>query len=116
MNRVTPRVSINKNLYDLIGRTLNSNCFPTMKGRMIFIKEDRCYFEMLENENFADVTFVVGDTKVKAHKCILASRSNFFEKTVPASVTLMLLASGVNKLLAIADAQESPDKTWFGVV
>jgi len=34
---------------------------------------------MLENENFADVTFVVGDTKVKAHKCILASRSNFFE-------------------------------------
>jgi hypothetical protein len=52
MNRVTPRVPINKNLYDLIGRTLNSNCFPTMKGRMIFIKEDRCYFEMLENENF----------------------------------------------------------------
>jgi hypothetical protein len=52
MNRVTPRVPINKNLYDLIGRTLNSNCFPTMKGRMIFIKEDRCYFEMLENKNF----------------------------------------------------------------
>jgi hypothetical protein len=36
----------------LIGRTLNSNCFPTMKGRMIFIKEDRCYFEMLENDKF----------------------------------------------------------------
>jgi hypothetical protein len=35
--------------------------------------------KMLANENFADVTFVVGDTKVKAHKCILASRSNFFE-------------------------------------
>ena len=35
--------------------------------------------KMLENEHFADVTFVVGDTKVKAHKCILASRSNFFE-------------------------------------
>jgi hypothetical protein len=52
MNRVTPRVPINKNLYDLIGRTLNSNCFPTMRGRMIFVKEDRCYFEMLENENF----------------------------------------------------------------
>lgn len=35
--------------------------------------------KMLENEHFADVTSVVGDTKVKAHKCILASRSNFFE-------------------------------------
>ena len=35
---------------------------------------------MLEQEHFADVTFVVGDTKVKAHKCVLASRSVFFEK------------------------------------
>jgi len=33
---------------------------------------------MLESEHFTDVIFVVGDTKVKAHKCILASRSNFF--------------------------------------
>ncbi len=34
---------------------------------------------MLESGKFADVTFVLGDTKIKAHKCILASRSNFFE-------------------------------------
>jgi hypothetical protein len=34
---------------------------------------------MLENGKFADVTFVLGDTKIKAHKCILASRSKFFE-------------------------------------
>ena len=34
---------------------------------------------MLESEKFADVIFVVGDTKVKAHKCILASRSSFFQ-------------------------------------
>jgi len=35
--------------------------------------------KMLDSGNFADVTFVLGETKVKAHKCILASRSNFFE-------------------------------------
>jgi len=34
---------------------------------------------MLESGKFADITFVLGDTKIKAHKCILASRSNFFE-------------------------------------
>ena len=34
--------------------------------------------EILQSENFADVTFVIGDAKVKAHKCILASRSSFF--------------------------------------
>lgn len=39
----------------------------------------RDLLRMLENENFADVTFILGETRVKAHKCILASRSNFFE-------------------------------------
>lgn len=33
---------------------------------------------MLENGLFSDVTIVLGDTKFKAHKCILASRCNFF--------------------------------------
>ena len=34
---------------------------------------------MLENGTFADVTFVLGESKIKAHKCILASRCSFFE-------------------------------------
>jgi hypothetical protein len=34
---------------------------------------------MLDSENFADVTFILGETKLKAHKCILAARSSFFE-------------------------------------
>lgn len=35
--------------------------------------------QMLETGTFADVTFVLGgDYKFKAHKCILASRCNFF--------------------------------------
>lgn len=33
---------------------------------------------MLDSGTFADVTFVLGDTKFKGHKCILASRCNFF--------------------------------------
>ena len=33
---------------------------------------------MLEAGTFTDVTFVLGDTKFKAHRCILASRSSFF--------------------------------------
>ena len=35
---------------------------------------------MLETGKFGDVTFAVGDKKIVAHKCILASRSVFFEK------------------------------------
>ena len=33
---------------------------------------------MLEQGVFSDVTIVLGDTKFKAHKCILASRCSFF--------------------------------------
>ena len=33
---------------------------------------------MLENGTFADVVFVLGDTRFKAHKCLLAARCSFF--------------------------------------
>jgi hypothetical protein len=33
---------------------------------------------MLENGTFADVTFVLGDVRFKAHKCLLAARCHFF--------------------------------------
>ena len=49
-NKITPRNPINKNLYDLIGRTLRSNCFPTFRGKLIWVKDEKCYFELLENE------------------------------------------------------------------
>ena len=34
---------------------------------------------MLENGEFSDVTFVVGESKIRGHRCVLASRSNFFK-------------------------------------
>lgn len=33
---------------------------------------------MLEGGTFSDVTIVVGESKYKAHKCILATRCSFF--------------------------------------
>jgi hypothetical protein len=52
MNRVSPRVKKHNNIHQLIGRVLSSNCFPTMRGKMIYIREDRCFFEMVENDQF----------------------------------------------------------------
>jgi len=34
---------------------------------------------LLESGAFSDVTFIINDTRIKGHKCILASRSNFFK-------------------------------------
>jgi len=60
MNRITPRVPIHKNTHQLIGRVLNNNCFPTMRGKMIYIQGDRCYFEMIENNQFPKYNYCAG--------------------------------------------------------
>lgn len=35
--------------------------------------------QLLERGEFADVTFIINETRIKGHKCILASRSSFFK-------------------------------------
>ena len=35
-----------------MGRILNSNCFPTLRGKLVWIKDERCYFEVVENEEY----------------------------------------------------------------
>ena len=47
--RYTPRVPINHKLKDKIGEVAISNCFPTFRGRLLYIREEKCYFEILEN-------------------------------------------------------------------
>lgn len=60
MNNVTPRVRIHKNINELIGGIANSNCFPTMRGKFIYIKDDRCYFEMVANDIYPKYNYCVG--------------------------------------------------------
>ena len=39
----------------------------------------RDLLSLLDTGEFSDVTFIINDTRIKGHKCILASRSNFFK-------------------------------------
>lgn len=34
---------------------------------------------LLDSGQFSDVTFVIGENKIRGHRCILACRSNFFK-------------------------------------
>lgn len=34
---------------------------------------------LLESSEFSDVTFIIGDSRIRGHRCILASRSSFFK-------------------------------------
>ena len=34
---------------DMIGKILTSNLFPTLKGKLIYIENEKCYFEIQKN-------------------------------------------------------------------
>jgi hypothetical protein len=60
MRQVTPRISQMKNTRNMIGRVLNSNCFPTLLGRLLYIQNDKCYFEIIENEEYIKYNHCAG--------------------------------------------------------
>ena len=52
MRLVTPRIQQIETAQHMIGRVLISNVFPTLKGRLLYVHDEKCYFEMLENEEY----------------------------------------------------------------
>ena len=52
MRQVTPRIQQMKNAKAMIGRVLNNNCFSTLRGRLLYIHDEKCYFEIIENLDF----------------------------------------------------------------
>lgn len=50
MRKSTPRTTLPYNIYEKIGCILTSNLFPTFKGMLLYVMNDRCYFEIIENE------------------------------------------------------------------
>jgi hypothetical protein len=45
---------------EAIGKVLNSNCFSTLKGRLIYIHDEKCYFELLENPEYPKYNHCAG--------------------------------------------------------
>ena len=60
MRQNTPReIQMNK-ASEKIGCVLNSNVFPTFLGRLIYIQNDKCYFEILENSEYTKYNMCAG--------------------------------------------------------
>ena len=52
MRPSTPRVPQMSKTSEKIGCVLNSNLFSTMLGRLMYIKDGKCYFEIVENSEY----------------------------------------------------------------
>jgi len=51
-SRITPREQQISKAHDVIGQVTTSNVFPTFRGKLLYIQDEKCYFEMLENPDY----------------------------------------------------------------
>ena len=52
MRQNTPREIQMSKASEKIGCVLNNNIFPTFLGRLLYIQNEKCYFEMIENSEY----------------------------------------------------------------
>ena len=60
MRKVTPRIQQMSKVSEAIGKVLYSNCFPTLKGKLLYVDKGKCYFEMIPNSNFTKYNSCAG--------------------------------------------------------
>jgi hypothetical protein len=51
-NRITPRYNQGHDMKKMVGHTLRCNMFPTLRGRLLYTYKERCYFVMVENDEW----------------------------------------------------------------
>jgi len=77
LNRITPRVEVNTNLKNMIGKTLITNLFPTFRGELLYIQDGKCYFKLLENKDYPKYNMCAGQTEWLNEKIVVTAK---FEK------------------------------------
>jgi hypothetical protein len=60
MRKSTPRKTQISKTSDMIGHVLNSNLFSTFLGRLLYIQNDKCYFEIIENSEYTKYNYCAG--------------------------------------------------------
>jgi hypothetical protein len=60
MRQITPRIQQLSKAHEAIGKVLNSNCFATLKGKLIYIENGKCYFEIIENPDYPKYNHCAG--------------------------------------------------------
>lgn len=52
MRGITERIQLLSKAHDAIGKIAYNNLFATLKGRLLYVYDEKCYFEILENEQY----------------------------------------------------------------
>jgi hypothetical protein len=69
----TKRIEVNSDLKNMIGRVLNSNLFSTFRGKLLYIQNEKCYFEILENEKYPKYNQCAGQIDYLPERLVITS-------------------------------------------
>jgi len=56
----TPKTTYYKNLNDMIGKILHTCLLPTYYGKLLYVRDGKCYFEVVANPNAPKFDVCVG--------------------------------------------------------
>lgn len=73
-NKITPRIKVNSNLKDMIGKVLVNNLFSTFRGKLIYIQDHKCYFEILPNPKFTKYNMCAGQIEYIHERVVLTAK------------------------------------------
>ena len=60
MRPFTSRVIQTNIVTEKIGYVLNSNLFSTLLGRLLYVRDEKCYFEIIENNEYIKYNYCAG--------------------------------------------------------
>jgi len=72
-NRITPRIEVNINLKDMIGKVLTTNLFSTFRGKLLYTQDGKCYFELLENKDYPKYNKCAGQIEYLPERLVITS-------------------------------------------
>lgn len=74
MQRATPRIPQTTNLKDNIGKILTSNLFSTLKGKLLYIQNEKCYFEIQANPEFTKYNKCAGQVEYLPERMVICEK------------------------------------------
>ena len=73
-NKITPRIKVNSNLKDMIGKVLVTNLFSTFRGKLLYIQDHKCYFELVKNKDYPKYNQSAGQIEYLPERLVITSK------------------------------------------
>jgi hypothetical protein len=70
-NKITPRCDQGNDLKKMVGHTLRCNLFSTLLGRLLYTYEGKCYFVIIENNEWPKYNDCAGQVEWLSEKMVV---------------------------------------------